>query len=127
MIVPIKVRLMDPPFWFVVRPLGGSLYTTGEFKSQYQLRLKAELQTVIFYGDQWPLRITAPGNRPVGLPFSNTGSPFTKTWSIPSDNSSGSLNVDRSMTLLGSKMTRSAFIPSRIRPRSFNPSRDAGA
>jgi hypothetical protein len=51
---------------------------------------------------------TRPGLAPVGLVSDQTRLPLTQTFSMPVASSKGCLNVDRSMTVLGLKRTKSA-------------------
>src|SRR5439155_17896814 len=72
-------------------------------------------------------RRARPGRAAVSLPSSKTMAPFTITVSIPSANCAGCSKVARSRTRVGSKSTRSAAIPGRIRPRSGSFTRRAGS
>ena len=78
-----------------------------------------------FYGVSMCLMGT-PGLAPVTFPSRQTSTPLTQTRSMPSASFAGSWNVDRSMTRLGSKSTRSAFIPAPMTPRSRIPRPAAG-
>ena len=62
--------------------------------------------------------ITAPGRAPVGFGSSHTIAPFTHTLRMPVERMNGSSNVLRSITVAGSKSTRSAQTPFLSVPRS---------
>src|SRR5579863_210322 len=70
---------------------------------------------------------TRPGRAPVGLPAFQTRAPFTNTFSMPVASAEGFANVERSITVSGLKRTKSAKAPSRMSPRSVQPSRCAGS
>ncbi len=70
---------------------------------------------------------TRPGRAPVVFPSFQTGSPLTTVSTIPSESLRGSAKVERSMTVAGSKRTRSAFMPGAILPRSASFIREAGS
>ena len=63
----------------------------------------------------------------MGVPSRSTGTPFTITCTMPTLTCTGSSNVARSQTVFGSKMVKSAYIPSLITPRSSSPTRAAGS
>src|SRR6185436_230723 len=64
-----------------------------------------------------PLRIF-PGLAPVARPAATTGTPLTRTYSMPVDSWFGWANVALSVTVAGSKTTRSAHRPALTTPRS---------
>src|SRR4029079_135577 len=74
---------------------------------------------------RWP-RMTRPGSRPVSAPPRTAASPPTITCSMPSGHWAGASSVAVSMTVAGSRTTRSAIAPSRTTPRSRSPIWRAG-
>ena len=72
-------------------------------------------------------RTIRPGFAPVTAPSLTTATPFTNTYSIPAESWCGCSNVARSLTVIGSKATRSAKKPGRSTPRSVIESRVATA
>jgi hypothetical protein len=63
------------------------------------------------------MRITLPGIAFVILPCLMTGTPFTSTYCIPSDNCLGFSNVATSVMVSGLKTATSAHIPVLMMPR----------
>lgn len=72
-------------------------------------------------------RSAFPGRFPVARPSSHTATPFTNTRRIPSESCCGRSKVARSVTVSGSKRTRSAYIPRFSTPRSSSPTRAAAS
>lgn len=87
---------------FRPRMAPGYLETTIEWTLQH-VGLEQGAGTSLHF-----LRRTRPGLSPVGEPLAKTVRPFTQTRSMPVASACGSLVVARSITVAGSKSTRSA-------------------